>query len=176
MRNIIWFLVILFLILVQAGIFLPLHIAPVNLILILIVVSAILSDFTQGLAITLMGGVLLDFISGTPDGLISMSLVLTYLIVGFVLNEILSREANRLIIFASVAFGNIVYFLVFVSLTWLFRFFHLTNTVDTKYLLSVQLPLALMWNTIFAYPIFIFYSWVQNLSQKLPSHEEPIRN
>jgi hypothetical protein len=176
MRNIIWFIAILFLVLIQAGVFMPLHIAPINLVLIVVVMAVILSDFSQGLAITLIGGILLDFISGTPDGLISMSLVTTYLIVGFVLNEILSREASRLIIFVSVAFGTIIYFLVFVSLAWLFRYFHLTSIVDTKYLLSVQLPLTLMWNVLFAYPVFIFYSWIQNLAHKLPTHEEPIRS
>jgi hypothetical protein len=175
MRNIIWFLALFFLLLVQGGILLPLHLVPVNLILVTVAMAVILSDFNQGLVITVLGGLLLDFVSGSPDGLISISLLVVFLIMRVVLNEILSREPNRFILAASVAGSTLIYFLTFLAVDRLFGFFNLTQKPEIGYLLSVQLPLTMMWNLIFAYPIFRFYSVVQNLASKLPHHEESIR-
>jgi cell shape-determining protein MreD len=176
MRNIIWFIALFLLLLVQGGILLPLRMAPVNLILIIVAMAVVLSDFNQGLVITLVGGLLLDFVSGSPDGLVSMSLLAVFLVMRFVESEILSREPNRFILAVSVAASTVLYFCVFLAVDRLFGFFNLTPKPEVGFILSVQLPLTLMWNLIFAYPIFKFYSLTQNLASKLPHHEEPIRS
>lgn len=175
MRNIIWFLALTVLLFLQAGVLQPLHIAPIGLILVVVAVSALLSDFNQGLIITLLGGILMDFVSGAPDGLLSMSLLSAFLIMHLILSEILSRDPNRFILAASVVGSTIVYFVAFIVFAKLFSFFGLTDATDTGYLLTIQLPLNLMWNLIFAYPVFLFYTLIQNLVSKLPSNEEPIR-
>jgi len=175
MRNIIWFVALFLLLLIQGGILLPLHIAPVNLILIMVAMAVILSDFNQGLAITLIGGLLLDFVSGSPDGLVSISLLTVFLIMRVVMNEILSREPSYYILAASVAVSTLVYFLAFLAVDRLFGIFSLTQKPEVGYILSVQLPLTIMWNLIFAYPIFLLYSFVQNLASKLPHGEESIQ-
>ena len=175
MKNIIWFFALFLLLLLQAGILLPLHLAPVNLILIIVSIAVILSDFNQGLVITIIGGLLLDFVSGSPDGLVSISLLTAYLLMRVVLNRVLSREPNRFILAASVAATTFLYFFAFLAADRLFSIINLIQSTDLLYLFTVQLPLTLMWNLIFAYPIFVFYSFVQNLAYKLPKHEEPIR-
>ena len=152
-----------------------LHISPVNLILIVTALAAILSDFDQGLVITLIGGLLLDFVSGQADGLVSMSLLIVFLVMHLVLSEILAREPNRFIIFASIVGSTVIYFLAFLGVDKLFQYINLAQKVDANYLLTVQLPLTLMWNLFFAYPVFRYYTWVQNLSSKLPTNEQPIR-
>jgi hypothetical protein len=175
MRNIIWFLSLFILLVIQAGILLPLHISHINLILIVVALAALLSDFNQGLVITVLGGLLLDFLSGSADGLLSMSMVISFLIVHLLLNEILARDANRFILAASVGGATVIYFAAFIVLTQIFGWIGLAGEPDTRYLLSVQLPLSMMWNLIFTYPIFLFYTLIQNLVSKLPSNEEPIR-
>ncbi len=175
MRNIIWFIALIILLLIQAGILVPLGTAPVSLILIVVAIATILSYFWQGLIITLLGGLLLDFVSGSPDGLISMSMVAVFLLMHLLFNELLSREPNQYILAASVAVSTVVYYLVYVAVTNFFEVLGLTGTPDTRYLLTVQLPLALMWNLIFAYPIFRYYVLVQNLASRLPESEESIR-
>ncbi len=174
-RNIIWFIALFILLLVQGGILLPLHIAPVNLILITVALATILSDFKQGFIITLLGGLLLDFVSGSVDGLITMSLVSVFLILHLILKEFLSRDPNIYILAATVAGATLLYYFAFLGVNQLFGILNLATKSDTGYLLKVQLPLAMMWNLIFSYLIFHYYILVQKLASKLPSNEEPIR-
>jgi hypothetical protein len=175
MRNIIWFFALLILIIIKAGVLLPLHITPVNLILVVVAMATILSEFNQGLIITIMGGLLLDFVSGSPDGILSMSLIVVFLVMHLILREFLSREPNRFVLSAAVAGSTIIFFLAYILVSELFGLVNLAPVIDLKYLFSVSLPLTLMWNLIFAYFIFYYYSFVQNLVSRLPSHEEPIR-
>ncbi|HEX9503200.1 MAG TPA: hypothetical protein VF974_02655 [Patescibacteria group bacterium] len=175
MRNIIWLIALFILLLIQGGILLPLHLAPVNLILIVVALATILSDFKQGLIITILGGLLMDFVSGSPDGLITMSLLIVFLILHLILKEFLSREPNRFILVATVASGTILFYFAFLVVDQLFGIIHLAEKSDVRYLLSVQLPLAVMWNLIFSYPVFQYYFLTQSLASRMPTHEEPIR-
>ena len=175
MRNIIWFIALFILLLIQGGVLLPLHISPANLILIVVALSTILSDFRQGLIIALMGGLLMDFASGSPDGLITMSLLTVFLILHLILKEFLSREPNRFILIATVVSATLLYYIAFLAVDQLFGLIHLAEKTDVRYLLSVQLPLSIMWNLIFSYPIFQYYFWTQNLASKIKRDEEPIR-
>jgi hypothetical protein len=175
MRNIIWLLALIFLLLIQAGILLPLHMFPVGLILIVVAMATILSDFNQGLVITILGGLLLDFVSGSPDGLLSMSLVAAFLVMHLVLSEILSREPNRFILATSVVGTVVIYFVSFIIFSKIFGVFGLTENQDLRYLFAVQLPLTLMWNLIFSYPIFLFYTLIQNLVSKVKPDDEVIK-
>src|SRR3989344_4154415 len=93
MRNIIWFFALILLLVLQNGILVPLHIISVNLVLIVVAIATLLSEFNQGLIITLMGGLITDFMSGLPDGVMTISFLLAFLILHFILNEILAREA-----------------------------------------------------------------------------------
>ncbi|MBX4186665.1 MAG: hypothetical protein KW802_00165 [Candidatus Doudnabacteria bacterium] len=175
LRNIIWFLALFILLLLQGGILIPLHIAPVGLIVIIIALAPVLSEFKQGLIVTLLGGLLLDLASGAPDGLITMSLLSMFLIVHVTLKEFLSREPNKFILGSSVALGTIIYYISFVGFSRLFVILHLLGKPDISYLLQNQLPRAVIWNLIFTYPMFYYYLLTQNLVSKGPSHEEPIR-
>lgn len=139
----------------------PLQIQPVNLILILCAIAVILSEFELGIFIALIGGILLDFSSGTPDGLITISLLAVFLVLHFLLNEILSREPNRFILFAAVALGTVFYFGAFLAVDRLFGLFNLKSGIDIRQLLTIQLPLMLVFNSLFTYPVLKFYSFVK---------------
>jgi hypothetical protein len=174
-RNTIWFLALFILLLIQGGILLPMHIAPAHLILIVVALATILSEFKQGMIITLLGGLLLDFVSGSPDGLITMSVLTVFLMLHLVLREFLSREPNRFILAATIAGGTLIYYFGFIVLSKFFGILHLAEKSDVRYLLSVQLPLAMMWNLIFAYPIFKYYLLTQSLASRVKQKEEIIQ-
>src|SRR5438477_196997 len=114
MKNLIWFIAIFILLVLQAGVLLPLHLSAANLILILVIIVALLSDFNFGVGLTLVSGLLLDFISGSADGIATMSLLSVFLLVYFVVNTVLSREANRWIVFTAIFGGTISYFIFFL--------------------------------------------------------------
>jgi hypothetical protein len=170
MRPLIWFLSLFILLIIQAGVLVPLHLAPVNLILIMVVAAVLLSDFGLGLALTLTGGLLLDFVSGSPDGLVTMSLICVFLILYFIVNSVLAREVSQIILFTSVAAATLVYFLLFFLFNQFFGLFHLATHLGVKYILTVELPLMLLFNLIFTYPVFQYYLW----TQKWATHFKPI--
>jgi hypothetical protein len=176
MRPIIWFLSLFILLIFQAGVLAPLHLAPISLILIMIVAAALLADFNSGLGLTLIGGLLLDFSSGVPDGLVTMSLLCVFLLLYFIVNSVLAREPSQIILFSSVASATIAYFVIFLSLNQIFSLVHLTTNLGVKYVLTVELPLSLLFNLIFTYPIFQYYLWVQKLINKFIKYGQPIRN
>lgn len=161
MRNFLWLIAIFFLVVVQIGILQPLGIAAVSLMLILVIFSVILSDFNQGLFITLASGVMTDFISGLPDGLLTLSLLAVFLSLHFIQHKILAREINRIMLFASVGFGTIIYFAAFLIFGGLSYFFRLMPKPDLSFIILRNLPLALILNLVFAFPMFVYYLYLQ---------------
>ncbi len=162
MKPFLWFLAILLLIIIQAGILIPLNLTAANLVLIFLVSAVLLSDFDQALALTLVSGLLLDFLSGLPDGVIMISLFAIFLILYFVVNTVLEREPNQIVLFTSVAAATIgFYLLIFV----------LRGLRDPAFLLLNQLPKALVLNLIFTFPVFRYYSkinqWLTHLKLKV---------
>lgn len=122
-----------------------------------------------------MGGLLLDFASGSPDGLQTMSLLATFGVLHLVLREFLTREPNRYVFAATVFGGTLAYFVAFLFINRFFGFLHITIRPDLRFTLTTQMPLTMIWNLVFTYPIMRLYIFVQNMVSKLPQHEQPIR-
>jgi hypothetical protein len=157
------------LLIIQAGVLIPLHLAPVNLILVTVAVAVLLADFNLGLSLTLIGGLLLDFSSGSPDGLITMSLLAVFLVLYFVVNTVLAKEPNQKVLFTAVFTATIGYFLFFLLFNQLFSLFHLSTSLGNQYLLTRQLSVTLLFNLILTYPILKYYQWVEKLTLKFKS-------
>ena len=163
MKYIIYFLAIFLLLVIQQGILMPLGIMPVNLLLVFAVTAMLIADFNTALGITLACGVLLDLASGTADGLITMSLVSALLILYFLLNSWVSREANRLVLFSAVAGTTVLYFFLFMVFNRIFAVFNLGQNLQLNYFFLRILPLSLLFNLIFTYPIFLYFSYVRSI-------------
>lgn len=163
MRNLLWFFAVLIMLFIQTGILFPLRLTPVNLILIMVCSAALISEFNTGLIIAMIGGLLMDFLSGSPDGLITASLLFVFLILYFVLNSLISREPNRFVLFSAVAVATVGFFAFFLGFNQVFSFFKISNSINLEYYFSVQLPIALVLNLVLTYPVFKFCLWVQNL-------------
>lgn len=161
MRPIIWLLSLLLLLIIQAGVLVPLNLTPVNLILVMVTVAVLLADLNLGLGLAITGGVLLDLAAGTPDGLMALSLLCVFLFLYWIVNSALAREPSQVILFTSVAAGTIAYFIIFLLLNRVFGVFGLSAGLSTRYVLTVELPWSLMFNLLFTYPVFQYYLKVQ---------------
>lgn len=171
MRPLIWFLSLFILLVVQAGILEPLRLSPVNLVLIMVVVVSLSADFNLGLGLTIAGGLLLDFVSGSPDGLVTMTLMAIFLILYFVVNSVLSREPNQMVLFTAVAAATISYFIFFLLFNQLLGLLNLSTSLGVGYLFTRELPLMLVFNLLLTYPVLKYYQWVQGLTLKFkPFH------
>jgi hypothetical protein len=171
MRNIIWFLALFLLLIIQAGILVPLSILPINLVLVTIALAAILIDFDTGLFISLVGGTFLGFVSGAADAILLLSSVVEFLIVYFIVHEVLARDPNRLILFGSAGFGTVIYFATYLGMVSLLGILGLVHKSDLNFILSNQLPLTLMWNLVFVYPVLFYLNMVEKLIRRLSRHK-----
>jgi len=148
MRNLVIFFSILLLLLIQDSILQPFRIEPVNLVLLFLVFTVLFSEFDEGLLVALVGGLLLDFVSGVTDGVIALSMVLIFLIGHFILNSLIARESNRIILVSSVATASLLF--------W----------TAQSFVLNDWRLLNLAWftgfNLLFTYPVLKYYSWIHS--------------
>jgi len=164
MKFILWLIAIFVLLIVQVGILKPLNIFPVNLLLIVITIAALTFEFEFGLFLVLISGIMLDFISGLPDGLLIASSFATYLILYFTFSALLVSESNLVILFSSVLAATVIFFVLYLVFHQLLFALHLTTKIDIAYLFKVSLPIEALFNLVFTYPIYKFFSWIQKIT------------
>ncbi len=163
MKNFLWVLIIFGLIVLQAALLRPLHMTTVNLSLLLIVASIMFATLNQTLLLAVAAGIMIDFVSAAPDGFFSLIFLGTALTAYFLFNQLLSRHPSRLVMFGSVVFASILFNLWFLAINSLFGVFNLSLPIIFNDFLMRQVLLALLFNLLFAYPIFQFYSYVQSV-------------
>ena len=167
MRVLIWTLAVFLLLALQSGVLLPLSIAPVNLILILLVLALLLDSPQTAATIAVAGGLMLDFLSGTGDGLITLSLLLTFSTMYFLFEAFLNRELNNWIVAVSIVGATWIFAFLMLLSNWIFNWFGQGSAVDWKSFAWEHLILSLVFNLLLTYPVWKYLSFVESLLQKL---------
>lgn len=126
-----------------------------NLILVVVLILVILRSFKETWWQLVLTGLLLDFFSGLPFGLISLSLILTAYLVDWI-KKSFSSAMKFWIIASLVISGSLLYNLILVASAWLFRV-NLINCLKF-------LPLEIAYNLVII-PI-IFYGTKKIFSKK----------
>lgn len=160
------FLAVLLLLILQTAIFdsFGLGQQSPNLVLLLIVLFAVFSDFWQGLIVSMIGGILLDFSSGLPDGLFLIAVLLTFLTLFMVRGFFTTRSENRASLIGFVALSSVEFFVLTLLINQMFKLFHLSHVFYYRPLLFKQLPLNLVLDVLFIYPVFYYYLLVDRLA------------
>jgi hypothetical protein len=114
--------------------------------------------------LSLLGGVMRDFASTTPDGLMTLSLFGTFLILYFIFHSLLSREPNQITLFTSVAGATLLNLILVFAFNRLFAVFGLGTPLEPMNFLKQQVLFNLIFNLIFTYPVFQYYLWTQKLT------------
>jgi hypothetical protein len=138
-----------------------------NLPLVLVVVSLLFASFNFGLTLALGSGIVLDILSGLPDGVFAIAFVLVFLLLYFIVHNILTKEPNMLILFSAVAAGTLVYYILMIGITEFFSFFGSRHLIDVKGVLIMDLAKNLIFNLVFTYPVLQVYLWIEKLTQKI---------
>jgi hypothetical protein len=160
------FFSIFFLLLFQGGVLSKLGISSVNLILIFLVLVVILDDFRFALVLALFGGIMLDFVSPLPDGLMLTSFLVTIMLINFIVNRVLAREPNYLIFLGSVFGGTIIFLATLIVFNKILVSFQIQSTLDYNNLIFYQSWVGLAWNLIFTYPTLALYYILENFNKK----------
>jgi hypothetical protein len=167
MRFAIWILAVFILLALQAGVLLPLHIAPANVILILLVLVLLLDSPQTALTIAGAGGVMLDFLSGTGDGLFTLSFLAVTGLMYFLFEVFLNRDLNNWIVAGSVAAATWLFALILFVGNWVFNWFGLGAGLDISSFAWQYVVLSLLFNLVLTYPIWYYLSAVELVISKV---------
>lgn len=170
MKYLIWVVAIFILLVVQAGILLSLHLQLANLPLVILLIGLLFAEFEFAQILALICAAGLDLASGTAGTAVLAMLILFYLM-HFAVNNIVDREPNQLILFATVAGGTVIYFGLFWTVHFAFgRLGAQVPGLAGREFFLMDLPVAIVLNLVFTYPVFMFYNAVESLSRKLSRH------
>jgi len=156
------------LLILQAGMFynFPIYGVTPNILLLFVVVTALTASTNHVLAVSLFSGLLLDLLSGAPDGLFVSTFFLTAMTLHFVVNNFLSNANQHAVLTVGVV-GSITLFsllsiIILSLLSWL------TNPVifDAGQILGIGLAINLLWGLILVYPVLWLHQFIENKFSK----------
>lgn len=178
MKILIWVLAIFILLVLQAGVLVPLHLGAANLVLVLVVVVFLSGGWDTALMVSLIGGLMLDFLSGNAVGLITMSLLSVLIAAHLMFEAFLTSESGWLIRLTTIAVATWIFGLSLLGFNWLFNLFYLGVAINLKSFLFDQWILSLILNLALTYPVVKYLQLVKFIiSKKIARpHEQSIRN
>jgi len=125
-----------------------------NLILILVLLLIILKDFKNVWWIVVLIGFFIDLFSGTPFGIISLSLVLSSYLIDW-LNKTIFSAVKFWMIIALVGIGVLSYNLMLIIFSKFFILIGMDSMIFS-YNLTFRVIIEVIYNSFFA--ILIFYA------------------
>lgn len=148
------FLAVLILFLLQDGVLIHLvgRFFYPNLALVFVFIVALFGSRKETLYVALPVGLILDFVSGYPDGVFVIAVLLSAIVLNLVVGQFLSREISGLILHASVATGFImVYLLIWGIMRGDYQI------TPAKFFLDIA------FNSLFTYPVYLYYNLAREL-------------
>ncbi len=168
MKYLLYFLAIFFLFILEAGVFSQFYFLPVIPPLVIVFSALLIPLDGRQLSIfsIIASGVLLDFLSSQPDGILLLSLVIACLVNYVLINWWLVRDYNIGILFISTAATILVYFVSVLILAKLFTVIGIGRDIEYGYLLTHGLVWSLLLGLVFTYPVYYYYLLLQKITQK----------
>lgn len=156
MKYLVLILQILFLLSVQNALS-HLGLGPVgNLLLILVIVATVFESYKFALTTAVISGLTLDLTSSTLDSTLILAMVGTFAFVYYMVNNLLSRQEDWVILLATVGMSTIVFSLLVVLVNKIFGIINLGMYLDLGFIFGRKLILDLVFNLLLAYPVFYF--------------------
>lgn len=167
MRILIWIVAVFLLLVLQTALLAPFHLGLANLVLILLVLALLLDSPQTAVTIAVAGGIMLDFLSGSGDGLMTLSFLLVLSAMYFLFETFLNRELNNWIVAASIGAATWIFAVSWAISNWIFNWFGQGVRVDWQIFAWEYLGLSLVLNIILTYPVWKYLSLVEFLIGKL---------
>lgn len=167
MKHVIATLSLFLLLVVQTGILAQLGLGAVgNLMLLFTLMAVVSSDVQEGLITAIIAGVMLDLASGSRDGTLLICFLACFGFTYAYIYKFVPRDTNRLILLSCVAINTVLFAIVFVFVNKFLVVLGLDTLVDWKFVLGKKLIIDLVINVIFAYPIFVYFSYIKKLERR----------
>jgi hypothetical protein len=173
MKNLIIISCVILLFLVQLALAdLKFFYSPPNILLVYLSVLLLFLSFQEMLLPVITCGVLLDFFSGTPDGVMLASLLAGVSLAYYLGEMIFTERTNNFLNIFYVLTATIGFTLTAAILNNLARVLSYDQGVAWNNLLTFNLGAAVIFNLLFLYPVYLFYLKQIDLQRLLiPKHE-----
>jgi len=163
MRILGWILASFVILLVQTGLLAPLGLGPVNLILVLMVLALLSGKEQASLTVAVAGGLMLDFLTGFPDGLVTFSLLITWGTLHLLFEMFINRELNAWIFILSVLGGTWIYALSLILVSGVYSLFDYGLVFNWTVFVLDHLLLAVLINLLFSLLVWKYIKFTEFL-------------
>lgn len=142
-----------------------LAVLPISFIplVVLAIITALHSEQAESAFVVILSGLLLDFFSGLPDGVLTLSLVIAALTGYFLSHAVLAAYNHRLILFVSILSASLVFNLSVILFTLFLSIFNLVNAGEVARQVFSGLLIHLSLTAVLSYPIMWLYESVQRI-------------
>ncbi len=168
MKWLIWFLAVFVLLIISSGVFSQLHFLAIipGLILIFGAVAISLEDGPELFFILLTSGILMDFVSGLPDGIMLLSLMFSAFCIYALVSWFISKEFNIGILFLSSGLMTLLFFVAVLGFGKIFDLLGFEVNLEYSYLLTHTFVWYFGLNLLLTYPIYVYYLAIKQLQHK----------
>ncbi|HYC79899.1 MAG TPA: hypothetical protein VEC17_02640 [Candidatus Binatia bacterium] len=128
-----------------------------NLLLCYVSVMLLYRGLNEVLLISIFAGILLDYFSGLPDGVMVLSMLAATAAAYYLGNMVSAQKLSNFLILFYILFSTMGFFLFVLIATEVLAVFGLVSRMDWDGLLTRKLGADVIFNLIFLYPIFWLY-------------------
>jgi hypothetical protein len=169
MKWLIWILAVFVLLVLNTGVFSQIYFLPIlpGMLVVFGAVILTLEDQRDWLIITAISGVMMDFASGLPDGVMLLSLFCASGMVYILTNWLITREYGWITLFATSAVMSTLFFLLVLGFAKIFDLVAFDVSIDYAYFFTRKILWYIVINLILTYPVYIYYLLIKRLISKI---------
>jgi hypothetical protein len=142
-----------------------------NLVLIYLAVLLFYIPIKDVIWLSIGVGVLLDFFSGLPDGIMVVSVVGSMLAAYYLSQMVFTEQLSTFLILFYTILSTIVFFLAVLLSNYILTAFDLGRSVNFSNLFSLKLGADVIFNLIALYPIYWIYQVQTDIQHRFYKHE-----
>lgn len=173
MKNLPWILGIIILFAFQLAISQSFSFAP-NLVLIFLCIMLRYFSIKRVLAASILAGVLLDYYSGSPDGIMIASVIAAVSVSYFLSQSFFHEHLHEFMLGFYVIFSSIFFVLTYLLLNQVLVFFNWSTIASWSQLWGWEMLIRVILNLIFIYPVLWFYEFVIFAQNRLLNKHDTI--
>lgn len=134
--------------------------AAPNLILIFLCLNLLTSTRKETIILSLVAGVILDFVSALPDGVISLSLLIAVFGSYYITSMFFAKSLSRVMVLVMIFLATIIYFISIEILHAVILFVRDQAILEFGQTQIRKLIKEIVLNVLFLYPAYLVHVWL----------------
>lgn len=138
-----------------------------NLILLFVIVTILFSEIHDWLPVAIIAGLALDLASSSIAGTATLAMIITGFAIFGLINKVMAREANQLILLICASLGTIIFSISFLLINKLLNVLGTGAAISFEFVLGRKLLFDLIFNLVLIIPIFYYYQLTQKIYKRI---------